>query len=44
MDLETKTLPSKPDEEKSEHMKEEAIKHQIENVEKIGEAGEQKAA
>ncbi len=43
-DLETIPLPSKPDEEKSENLKEEAIKRQIKNVEKIGEAGKPKAA
>ncbi len=44
MDLETKPLPSKPDEEKSEYMKEAAIEQKIESVEKIGEAGKPKAA
>ncbi len=41
---ETNALPSKPDEEKSEHMKEAAIEQKIESVEKIGEAGNPKAA
>ncbi len=35
MDSKTKPLPSKPDEEKSEHMKEAAIEQKIKSVEKI---------
>ncbi len=44
IDSETKHLPSKSDEEKSEHMKEAAMEHKIESVQKIGEAGKLKAA
>ncbi len=40
---EIKMLTSKPDEEKSEHLKEEAIKRQIENMERIDKAGKPKA-
>ncbi len=43
-DLETKPLPSKPDEEKSEHVKEAAMEQKIESLEKIEEAGKPKAA
>ncbi len=41
-DLETKPLPSKPDEDKSEHMKEAAIEQKLKVRTKLGKPGIQR--